>query len=170
MANAQTLNRLLLVFLAAGLLLSIWAGLETTYPGLQSSCSVSSYVSCAKIDASAYTHTGPFPDWSIGVGGFLLLLGLYVLYARTYGLRYLQAILGLSLLGVGFLVYFAYVEVVLIGGICPVCTGAYLCGLGGFGTALSLVRLRSRPDEDEEEERSDPDDRPAAKKNKKGRK
>lgn len=150
MADAQVLYRLLVVFIIAGLAFSVYAGIETLEPGLRSTCYVSSTISCGKVDESNYTTVGPIPDWTIGVAGFVILLLLYIPLMRTYDVLYLKGILLFSAVGIGFLVYFAYLEVFVIGAVCPICAGAYASNLCVFFTGVYVLRMRDRAFEAEE--------------------
>ncbi len=155
MVQAQVLHRLLLVLILVGLIASIYAAFEVLNPALQGTCSINSTVSCAAVDASSYSNVGPIPDWSIGLGGFIVLLLLDIPLFRTFDPRFLYAIFGLSAAGVAFAAYFAYLELVFIHAICPVCTTAHLAGVGVFLVSLTLIRKRSSAE--------DPDETPSPK-------
>ncbi len=146
MVKAETLHRLLLVFIVVGLAFSTYSAIETYYHPLQNTCTVNGAVSCSKVDASAYTGVGPVPFWSVGVGGFLLLLALDIPLYRTYEIRYLKPLLVVAGLGVGTAIVLGAIEVFLIGAICPICLGAYVSGVIVFVTALGIRRLRSAED------------------------
>lgn len=142
--DAQVLYRLMVVFIIAGLALSIYAATETAEPGLRGSCSVTAQISCKCVDESGHTTVGPIPDWSIGVAGFSILLLLYIPLMRTYDVTYLKGILLFSAIGIGFLAYFAYLEVFVIGCICPICAGTYASDLCVFVTGVYALRMRDQ--------------------------
>lgn len=150
MAEAAVLHRLLLLCIVIGLAFSIWATLEVTFPSVQGTCSVNSVLSCKTVDSSGHNNVGPLPDWSLGVGGFLLYLALDIPLLRSYDVRLLQAILLLSVLAVAFSAYFVYLELFVIGAVCPVCTGAHAANLGVLGVSLALLRQRNRALKEEE--------------------
>ena len=139
MADPSVLKRLLVVCILAGLALSVYAALETMIPSLQGSCTVNSYVTCGKVAQSPYSYIGPIPVWTLGVGGFLLLLALTVLYLRTGEARWLGWLWGLAGLGLASSVVLLLVEVALINAICPVCVASYVAELAVF---LVVSRLR----------------------------
>ena len=144
--DARTLHRLLFLFVLAGLGLSVYAAFEVTDPALQHGCTVNGFFSCAAVTASGRTSIGPFPDWAIGVGGFVLLLALDLPLLRYYTPSLLLAVLLVSLAGLGVAAYLAYIEVAIIGAVCPVCLGTYIADAGVLALALALFLLRRERD------------------------
>ena len=148
MADARVLHRLLFAFLVAGLALSLYATAESLIPSLQSTCTVSPFLSCQAVQESGLTSLGPFPDWVIGLGGFALLLALDLLLLRTYERRWLLAIVVVALAGVGVAAVLLYIELALIHALCLVCFGTYVADLGALLTAVWILRVRrGAPDE-----------------------
>jgi uncharacterized membrane protein len=141
--RAETAYALIIVVLMAGLAFSSYAWGETVYPALQSTCTFNSVISCAKIDNSGHTTTFGIPDWAIGIAGYVVMLALAFLAYRTYKRQHLLALTAVSGLGLVLSGYFAYLELVVIQGICPICLGAYLCNLAAFVIMVYLVRLTS---------------------------
>jgi uncharacterized membrane protein len=142
-ADAKVVHRLLLLLILIGLAFSLYATLETLDPALQATCTVNSYLSCQAVDSSSFTHTGPIPDWAIGVGGFLLLLLLDLALLRTYEARWLNAVTVVAALGVVTAIYLGSIELFLIKAICPICLGAYLSGVAVLLVAIWLRRIRA---------------------------
>lgn len=144
MVSAEVLHRGTWAFLIVGLGFSLFAMFESLDTALQSVCSLNVFFSCARVDASPYSHIGPIPDWSIGVGGFAVMMAVEALLQRTYDHRLLQLLLGLSLTALGVTIALAYTELFLItpAVFCPVCLGSYLSNLGVLGCVLGLVWLR----------------------------
>ena len=155
MVQAPVLHRLLLLLIVIGFIASIYAAFEVLDPALQGTCSINSFVSCSTVDSSGLTHVGPIPDWLVGVAGFATLLALDIPLFRSYDPRLLYAIFALSLGGIGFALYFAYVELALVGALCPVCTTAHLADVGVFLTSWKLVSLRRSGDETPDSSRKD---------------
>ncbi len=145
--RADTAYSLAILLLVAGLAFSAYAWYETVNVSAQGVCSISSYVSCGKIDNSGHTTTFGIPDWAIGVAGYVVMLALGILAFRTYKRRYLEAVTVVSGLGLALSVYFAYLELIVIQGLCIICLGAYLCNLAAFLLLVYLVRLTGEPDE-----------------------
>lgn len=145
--RAETAYALLIVLIFAGFAFAAFATYETFDPSAQQVCSISPYLSCAKIDNSGHTSTLGVPDWAIGVAGYLVLIVLGLLAARTWKREHLRWLTAVSLLGVLVSVYLAYIELVIIQGLCPVCLGTYLCNAGVLAMGLYLLRLTGSPDE-----------------------
>jgi uncharacterized membrane protein len=139
--RAETAYSLVIVLLLAGLAFSTYAWYETVNPAARGVCSFGSYFSCAKIDTSGDTTTLGLPDWGIGVAGYVVMLFLGILAYSTYKRPHLLAVTAVSGLGVAISAYFAYIELVIIQGICVICLGAYLCNLAAFLLLVFLVRL-----------------------------
>jgi uncharacterized membrane protein len=145
MVDAPVLHRLLLALIILGLGFSLYSMAESLNSSVQTTCSVTSTVNCGNVSNSSYSHFGPVPAWSVGVGGFVLLLVLGILLMRTYDVRYLQLIVIFAVIGVGFACYFICTEII-IGSICPVCTGAHISGMAVLLVSVQLLRMR-RDDE-----------------------
>jgi uncharacterized membrane protein len=145
--RAETAYSLLMVVLFAGLGFSLFAWYETVNPAAQSVCSISKWISCSKIDHSGHTTILGIPDYAIGIAGYLVMIALGILAFRTYEQRYLRATTVVSGLGVALSAYLAYLELIVIQGLCPICLGAYLCNVGAFLVLLYLVRLGGRAEE-----------------------
>jgi uncharacterized membrane protein len=129
-----------------GLIVSIYAGIETLDAGLRSSCTINSYFSCSAVDASGRTTTLGVPDAAIGIAGFLLILVVAGLAERGKDdLRLFYALLFFTTFGVAFASYFAYIEVADIHALCPVCTAGYIFGVLTWVGAIALtVRVRRK--------------------------
>ena len=141
--KAETVHQLLLLGILIGLAFALYAAAESLVPALQTSCTVNSYFSCGKIDNSGHTTTLGIQDYLWGIGGYIALFIVDVPLYRTWKREWLQAITLLSGLGALLSIYFAYLELVVIQGVCPVCLGAYLSNLLVFGCAAYLMRLGS---------------------------
>jgi uncharacterized membrane protein len=126
---------------AIGLIASIYAALEVYYASLTAVCSVNKYVSCGAVASSGKTSTLGIPDAAWGIAGFVLILALAVLAERRRrDARVAYVLLLVTTAGVALAFYFLYVEVVVIGALCPVCVSAYLCGGVAWVGAIGLAR------------------------------
>lgn len=130
-----------------GLIASLYAAGEVYDAELSKACSVNGVVSCNLILESGKTTVLGIPDWLVGVVGFIAILVLAALaerYRKDPRWTYLLALL--TTVGVAASLYFLYVEVIEIGGICPVCVSAYAFGwlawAGALGLALRAYRKR----------------------------
>jgi len=144
--RTRTLWSYLYLTAGLGLITAIYAGLETLDPSLRSSCTISSFFSCAAVDSSGRTSTLGVPDGVIGIVGFLVIL-ILAAYAERHSddLRLFYALLFFTTGGVAFAAYFLYVELVEIGALCPVCTTAYVFGILAWIGAIALtLKMRRR--------------------------
>ena len=142
--RAETAHALVLLGIIAGLGLSIYAGYETVNPALQGSCSFTSYFSCAKIATSGHTTTLGIEDYVWGIAGFVVMLALDIPLYRTWNRRLLEGLTLLSGLGAALSVYFAYLELFVIQGVCVICLGAYLANVVVLVFLVILVRMGRR--------------------------
>ncbi len=132
-----------LIYLAGGLgvIVSIFATAEFFDASLRNICTVSSFFSCALVDQSGKTTTLGIPDYAWGIGGFVVILVVAAIgEARSEVRGWTYALLGLTTAGVGLSLYLLYVELVLIGALCLVCTSAYLLGALAWVGSIALVR------------------------------
>ncbi|MGD0257687.1 MAG: vitamin K epoxide reductase family protein [Thermoplasmata archaeon] len=136
-----------LVYLGAvlGIIVSGYAGAEFYDASLAKACTVNSVVSCSKILGSGLTTTFGVQDWIWGMAGFVVILALGALAELRpgdAGIAYF--LLLVTTAGVAFSVYFGYVEIVEIGGVCPVCVTAYLMGVVAWVGSIGLARRAYR--------------------------
>lgn len=140
MAEPAVLKRLLLVCIVAGLALSVYAALEASIPALQGSCTLNPFLSCQAVNQSVYSNIGPVPVWALGLGGFILLFGLGIVFFRTSEVRWLRALWIVAGVGLAASVVLAAVELFLINALCLICLGAYVADLLVFLVAWRLLR------------------------------
>ncbi|MCI4324974.1 MAG: vitamin K epoxide reductase family protein [Thermoplasmata archaeon] len=136
--KAESVHAALLLMVVVGLGLAVFATLETYIPPLQGACSVNPFISCSKVDTSNHTSTLGIPDWSIGVAGFVVLLGLEIPLYRTWRRDLLTGVLAVSGLGIVAAVYLGYVELDVIHALCPVCFSTYVADTIVFLLSLWL--------------------------------
>jgi uncharacterized membrane protein len=144
---------------ALGLITSLFAAAEFFDAALRNVCSVNGFFSCALIDDSGLTTTLGVPDYLWGIGGFvLILLAAALAEQRPKDLVRSYFLLGVTTVGVVLAVWLLYVELVVIGGLCPVCATAYFMGGVAWAGSLDLtLRLRRRLARDAREKASEPD-------------
>ena len=144
--RTRTLWSYLYLTTGLGLIVAIYAGLETLDPSLRSSCTISSFFSCSAVDASGRTTTLGIPDAVIGIAGFVLILAAAQIAERhKRDLRFFYVLLFLTTGGVAFASYFAYIELAVIHALCPVCTTAYIFGVLVWVGAIALtLRVRRK--------------------------
>lgn len=141
--RSETLHALLPLLIVAGLGFSLFAAAETLDPALRGYCSVSPFLSCAKVDESSHTTFLGIPDYLWGIGGFV---GLFLLDVQVYRLgrgRWLDALILVSGAGFALSLYLASLELFVIHAFCLVCFGAYVFNAATLTTALLLRRPAS---------------------------
>jgi uncharacterized membrane protein len=141
--RSETLHAILPLAIVAGLAFSVFAAVESLDPALQGVCSINPFVSCHKVDVSNYTTTLGIPDYDLGIAGFVVLFALDIQVYRLGRGRWLDALTVVSAIGLGFSVYWGYIELVKIGALCLVCFGAYLSNVATLATAVWLRRPSS---------------------------
>jgi uncharacterized membrane protein len=132
------------VLAAAGLIVSgylLWEALIT--PAGSCPLSLSPFFGCSVVLASSYSRIAGLPTSILGVGWFLVALGLSLAVLRNPKLG--VALLVWSLIGLVGVVWLMYIEFVVIGAICPFCTSAHILELGVLVIAIFLWRAR-RPE------------------------
>jgi uncharacterized membrane protein len=137
-----------------GLIAATFAAGEFFDAQLTKACSVNGFFSCSLIAQSGKTSTLGIPDWIWGIAGFVVILALAVLAERRRkDSRMAYALLAVTTAGVALSLYLLYVELVEIGGLCPVCVTAYLLGgvawVGSVGLAVRAYRRDHRAPETE---------------------
>ena len=142
--RAETLHALVLVALSIGLAFSVFAWYESVNPATEKVCTVNPFVSCSKVDQSSHTTTLGIQDYYWGIAGFVAMLALDIPLFRSWDRRLLEGLTVLSGLGLALSVYFAYVELVVIQGLCLICLGSYLSNVVAFAGLVTLVRMGRR--------------------------
>ena len=161
--RAESLHAALLIVVIAGLGLSLYAAYESLNPDSQSGCSIQGTpISCAKIDQSHHTTTFGVQDYDIGIAGFAVLLVLDIALYATWRPELLKAFVVVSGLGLAAALYLLYVEVAVIGGLCPVCFSTYVMDGAAFALSLQLWRMSDRADASDEAAESSPKNEPTA--------
>ena len=94
--------------------------------GSSNSCTIANTpINCGKVLGSSYATVFGFPDSILASFWFLIILVIYIIdYRNTY------LTIGLSLLGLGAIIYFVFLEIFIINYICLYCTLGHIMGLG----------------------------------------
>ena len=90
------------------------------------SCTVNSYLSCGSVAASGHTSLFGIPFYLFGLVWFPILLVLSVVMSK--GGKYIlnsEILLPILMIGNIFTVYLWYLELGVIGAICPSCVSLY---------------------------------------------
>jgi uncharacterized membrane protein len=98
---------------------------------------------CEAVQTSRYAMVGELPVAALGLGGFAAILAVTVARLRLDHPWLDLALFGLSLAAALYVVYLTYVEVFVLGAICPWCVTAAVCAVAVF--VLAARDLLSRP-------------------------
>ena len=130
----------------ATLLLVIIGAIDSAYLAwlkLSGSVAVCSNIGdCEAVNNSRYAEIAGIPIALVGLGGYLAILAVTLLEVRLpswkIGLR--LAFFGFTLAGTLYSIYLTYVEVAILGAICPFCVVSAVVMLALF--VLAIQRLR----------------------------
>ena len=90
---------------------------------------------CEAVQTSRYAMVGELPVAAIGLGGFAVILALALARIALDQAWLDLALFGVSLAAALYVAYLTYVEIFVLGAICPWCVTAAACALGVFGLA-----------------------------------
>jgi uncharacterized membrane protein len=133
----------MVVSAVTGLLVSAYLTYLSVTP--PTSCPVGDFsiLYCNEVIYSKYAHIYGVSVALLGLGWFILAIGLIALTWRDG--RFTLALVAWSLLGAAGVAAFVYTEVSLLGTICPLCTIAHIAGLAILVLSILGVRtLRGR--------------------------
>lgn len=138
------MNRNVLVWaMIASALVGLMDSAYLTYLSFSppTSCPIGEFsiFSCNEVIYSQYAHVYGISVALLGLGWFVIALGLILIAWRN--VRLIRAVVVWSLLGAVGIAGFVYTEIFLLGSICPLCTIAHVAGLAIL--ALSVASMRT---------------------------
>ena len=95
---------------------------------------------CEVVQTSRWSMIGDIPVALVGLVGYVAILTVAAarLWSRRPGLD--LALFALSLAATGYVLYLSYIEVFVLGAICPWCVSVAVCSVAIFGlTARDLL-------------------------------
>ncbi len=98
-------------------------------------------LSCNEVIYSEYSKFYGISVALLGLGWFIVALGLIVLMRRDW--RFVRGVMVWSILGAAGVTGFVYTEVFLIGSICPLCSIAHIAGIAILLLSIPAVRYRA---------------------------
>ncbi|MFH1099038.1 MAG: vitamin K epoxide reductase family protein [Candidatus Uhrbacteria bacterium] len=117
------------IMAAVGVFVSVYGLWQHYAPAGSSFCNISAIISCDFVNQSAWSEIAGIPVAAIGIFGYLAIFAL-ALAARWESLanqRLLAALLlGLGSLGLVLQLIFTYIELAIIGAICPICIASQI--------------------------------------------
>ena len=107
----------------------------------ETSCPIGEFsvFSCNAVIYSQYAHVYGISVAVLGLGWFVIALGLILITLRDA--RLMSAVVAWSLLGAVGVAGFVYTEIFLLGSICPFCTIAHLAGLAILAFSIADMRV-----------------------------
>jgi uncharacterized membrane protein len=138
------MNRNVLVWaMMASALVGLMDSAYLTYLSFSppTSCPIGEFsiFSCNEVIYSQYAHVYGISVALLGLGWFVIALGLILIAWRN--VRLIRGVVAWSLLGAVGIAGFVYTEIFLLGSICPLCTIAHVAGLAIL--ALSVASMRT---------------------------
>lgn len=133
-----------IILAAAGLLV---AGYLTYTHVTNSNFLCSDTGGCSTVRSSRYSTVGGVPVALLGLLGYATILGT-VVYGKAGGARAIYANLtafGLTSIGVLYSAYLTYLELFVIGAICPYCVASAVIMVALFAITLSWVIRDAEP-------------------------
>lgn len=132
----------MIAFTVVGLLVSAYLTYLSLLP--PTSCPVGEFsvFSCDEVIYSQYAHFYGVSVALLGLGWFVIALGLIVL--TWWNERFMWGVVVWSLLGAAGVAGFVYTEIFLLASVCPLCTIAHATGLAILAFSVAYVRAQSR--------------------------
>jgi uncharacterized membrane protein len=134
-------------YLVWGMIVSALVGLADsaylTYLSFNppTSCPIGEFgiFSCNEVIYSQYAHIYGISVAMLGLGWFVIALGLILITSRN--VRVMRGVVAWSLLGAVGVAGSVYTEIFLLGSICPLCTIAHTAGLAILALSVAYIRI-----------------------------
>ncbi|HEU5288714.1 MAG TPA: vitamin K epoxide reductase family protein [Candidatus Limnocylindria bacterium] len=98
---------------------------------------------CEVVQTSRYSMLGPIPVALIGLAGMVLIFGVSLGRLVSDDPRLDLALFALALMATAYVAYLSYVEVFVLGAICPWCVAVAVCSVAIFALAARDVMSAS---------------------------
>lgn len=99
---------------------------------------------CEAVQTSRFSMLGPIPVALIGLAGMLLILAVAIWRLVSDDARLDLALFALALMATVYVAYLSYIEVFVLGAICPWCVAVAVCSVVIFALAArDLMRASS---------------------------
>ena len=120
----------LLFFLAAGLLVSLYALKQHYAPLGTSVCNVGGAFNCDLVNKGPYGDLAGFPVAGLGVLGYVTMGLAAMIFSKTKSAFFGQILLGLLAGSLAFTAYLTYLEAFVIHAWCLICLASASCIVG----------------------------------------
>lgn len=101
---------------------------------------LSGFFGCSAVLSSQYARIGDMPTALFGLVWFIVAVALSLGIPRNR--RLIVALLAWSVVGLVGVAGLVYIELFIVGAICPFCAAAHLLGLAVFGLAVLLWKRK----------------------------
>jgi uncharacterized membrane protein len=130
------LSKIFIALTAIGIIGAVLTALEYTAK-VKLDCTISQKFSCVPVEESGHTSLFGIPFWLAGIIWFplMLVLALYFTKGGKWRLRG-DILLPLLLVGDLFTIYLWYLELAVIGAVCPYCLSLYLVNYALTGLVI----------------------------------
>jgi uncharacterized membrane protein len=142
---AQRLSKAFLILVIIGLALAVYHAYDeiTAFTGFGSQvCNFKKTISCESVFESGLTSLAGIPFYVLGLVWFPLLL-ILAAYFTGWGkgaISYPTLLLPVLMIGNVFTIYLWYLEIGVLGIICPICVSMYVVNYGLTGMAAAALR------------------------------
>lgn len=92
---------------------------------------------CEAVQTSRWSMIGDIPVALIGFAGFAVILAVAVARLRVDDPRLDLALFALSLAATGYVAYLTYIELFVLGAVCPWCVSVAVCAIIVLGLAVA---------------------------------
>src|SRR5258708_334417 len=123
-------SKLLFAFLVMGLFVSGWSFVNHYRTESTSGCDVNRTFNCDVVNRGLYSEIGGVPVAAIGIGGYLLLGLLALLWKKNKDMLMLKAFIGFAIGGLLFSAYLTYIEAFVLATYCLLCLASLSCIVG----------------------------------------
>lgn len=137
---------LLMAFLAAGLLISLYALKQHSAPLGGGACNISATFNCDLVNRGPYGEIAGFPVAAIGVIGYLMMGVVAFHFRRTKDRTVGLGLLGMMAGGLAFSGYLTYLEAFVIHAWCLICLASLSAIVGASLAGWMTYRQTVPPD------------------------
>jgi uncharacterized membrane protein len=120
-----------------GILLAVYLLVEQIFHPAFQPCNISSSVNCSAIISGSVSKTLGLPTPLYGLMGYIVILLAAIFHHK-------KLLLGTATFGLAFLLRIAYIELILLHVICPVCIGCQLIMIIVFSLALIVNKTKNK--------------------------
>lgn len=119
-----------------GIILAIYLLWQQIFQPEFQPCNINATINCEAVISGAVAKTLGIPTPLYGLIGYLVIF-----FAAVFGKK--KLLLGMATFGVAFCLYIAYVELVILKVICPICITCQMVMLSIFTLSIIITKLKN---------------------------